>query len=196
MNLEKYRRLYPKIRLSWSLYQKFMRKDMIGIFDYLTDKRREGEISQAMAEGSRIHTRIQKEGIRDIVGIEKLLNTALEYKYETKITLEREGYQIICVPDLHLDHFVLDWKTGGTQGYEQQLQLYMWAIGDECQTGYLVPIKEQDGIIKVRRGIKEFKRSKYAPDWEDKFYDMNNDINKWIKEGQLEKYILNYKNES
>lgn len=187
MDLKKYRHIYPKLRLSWSLYQKFARKDIIGIFDYLTDKKR--ETNEACSEGTRIHTKIELEGIKNIRGIEKLIDISQDYFLESKVILERKDYLIVCKPDLYNDEVVIDWKTGGTNGYEQQLQLYMWAI--DCKIGYLVPIGEREGLY-VKRGVKEYRRSRYAGDWEYKFEDMANDIQTWIKNGQLDRYLKNY----
>ena len=187
MDLTNYRRMYPKLRLSWSLYQKFMHKDIMGIFDYLTEKPRES--SQVMSEGSRIHKRIELEGIGKVAGLEKLIDVSAPYQVESKIVLERDKYQIVCQPDLYNAELVLDWKTGITSGYEQQLQLYMWAIGAKCLNGYLVPIREKDGIVVVKRGIKQYQRSKWAQDWEYKFEDMANDIQTMLRGGFLEKYL-------
>lgn len=184
-----YKHLYPKLRLSWSLYQKFVQKDTIGIFNYLLDI--EAPKSLAASEGSRIHKKIELEGIKNVLGLEKLIDVGKEYRIESKIVVERNDYLIVCQPDLYCEDFVIDWKTGGTSGYEGQLQLYMWAIGERCLNAYIVPIKEIDGKIVVQRGIKQYQRNeKTVNDWGYRFDDMANDINLWISKGKLQKYIL------
>ena len=189
MDITDYPRLYPKLRLSWSLYQRFIRKDIRGIFDYLTGNY--GERSDACNRGYQIHSRIELEGIKNVQGLEKLIDMSLDYKIEGKVILERNEYLIVCKPDLYCEEFVIDWKTGCTTGYEQQLQLYMWAIGKKCLDGFIVPIGEEDQELYVKRGIKQYKRSRYAEDWEYRFSDMANDIETWIKKGLLNKYLGN-----
>jgi hypothetical protein len=188
MDLTIYRRIYPKLRLSWSLYQKFVHKDLMGVFDYLTDK--QYERTGAILRGTDIHKKIELEGIKKVAGLEKLIDVSLDYKVEDKIVLEREKYQIVCQPDLYNEELVIDWKSGLTGGYEQQLQLYMWAIGEKCLTGYLVPVGENEKGVFVKRGVKQYARSKYASDWEYKFDTIAQEITGLIQKGFLERYLL------
>ena len=100
--------------------------------------------------------------------------------YEQKIEKEYDTYKIVCIPDCYGDGIVIDWKTGGTSGYEKQLQLYMWALGEEYRKGYIVGVKASitkgvmDGVWATK--VMSFQRSDKANDWDYIFSDMANDI--------------------
>ena len=187
MDLTQYKRLYPKFRLSWSLYQKYVRKDIMGCLNYLLSM---PDFQPNAERGHRIHEKIELEGFKNVRGIEDLIDMSKDYKIESKVELERDKYIIVCKPDLYSEDFVLDWKTGHTNGYEQQLQLYMWAIGDSCRTGYIIPIDEDlEGKLTIRHGTRQYQRSKYAGDWEQRFDFLAGEVQSWINDGLLERHL-------
>jgi hypothetical protein len=191
MNLEKYkeyRRIYPKIRSSWSLYKLWVKKDWLAVWQYLTDIKTAG--TQKQVDGQIVHTWIEDNGWQSVDGIAKYL-TKKRYKQEKTIEIERESHIIVARPDLYDSSLVLDWKTGHSNGYEQQLQLYMWTIGDKCNKGLLAEIDSiwEGESIKgvVLKRVKEYERSKYASDWEYRLEEMANDIINHLK--YLNRYL-------
>lgn len=189
MNLEKYkeyRRIYPKIRSSWTLYKLWVRKDWIAIWQYLTETKLIGTKKQV--DGQTIHIWIEDNGWQSVNGIARYLPSK-NYKQEKVIEIERDNYIIVARPDLYNSKLVLDWKSGKSSGYEQQLQLYMWVIGEKCTRGLLAEIKKEGDPIKsvslVR--VKEYERSKYASDWEYRLEEMINDILNHLK--YLNRYL-------
>jgi len=189
---EEYRRLYPKLRLSWSLYKLWVKKDWRAVWDYLIGAHQQGNDDQV--EGSRIHKWIEDHGWQSVDGIAKYLPHK-KYKQEKVIEIDKGDYIIVARPDLYNKYLVIDWKTGRSSGYEQQLQLYMWAIGEKCNTGMLAEIKTSYakgemggkivGVNLIR--VKQYEKSKYASDWEYRFDEMYSDISNHLK--YLNRYL-------
>ncbi len=196
---EKYKpfyRLYPRLRLSWSLYLLYTRNNWDGIWAYLTGQQRAATDKQSM--GTLVHEWIKDNGYRKILGVERILPViGLEKRkrvyQERKLTRELDDCDIVAVPDLNTKTLVVDWKTGKMTGYEQQMQLYMWMLGEECRDAFLVGISPilKDGKLRAVQAGRVF-QYKRAPDvelWEDRFITMAQDIKRNIR--KLDVFIRN-----
>lgn len=200
MDFYKYKdfpRLYPKLRLSWSLYLLYTRNDWDGIWSYLTGIYRPA--TEKQNTGTLVHEWIKKRGYKSILGIERIvpvvgLEGVKRVFQERKLIKELEDCNIVSVPDLHTSKLVVDWKTGKMTGYEQQMQLYMWMIGEECKSAFLVqakPIVRNEKLIKVQAGkVFQYERAKDVHLWEERFVTMAQEIKGDLK--KLDKFISNY----
>ncbi len=197
MDFSKYknfRRIYPKLRLSWSLYLLYARNDWGGIWGYLTDQYKPATDKQNM--GSMAHEWIKKKGYKKIIGIERIvpiigLVDVKRVSQEKKIIKELEDCSIVSVPDLNTKRVVVDWKTGKMTGYEQQMQLYMWMIGEQCEDAFLVgvkPILNDSKLESVQVGkVFQYKRNKDVDLWGERFITMAQDIKGNLR--KLDKYL-------
>ena len=185
---QEYRRIYPKLRLSWSLYKAWVKKDWQEVWSYLTGQQQSK--SEYQIKGTTVHKWIEDNGWKKINGISKYLKQK-SYKQEKIIEKERDHYIIVSRPDLYNNKVVVDWKTGKSSGYEQQLQLYMWVIGEKCVTGLLAEVKAKWKDEKIEEvdlyRVKQYEKSVYACDWEMRMDEMANDIELHIK--YLDRYI-------
>jgi hypothetical protein len=187
-NLKAFRRLYPKIRISWSLYKLWISNNWIGVWDYLTDAHIAS--TEAQDTGSEIHKRIADSGIKLVKGIEKYVVDSDTVLYEHKVILDRGQYEIVgqidcVVPDSHL---VIDWKSGKLNGYEKQLQFYMWLMGEDYTHGLLAKVLDKEGVIKLGKTMM-YERSKFCDDWEMMMDTIYQSICYQIEKGQLSKYL-------
>ena len=115
---KKYRRIYPYIRLSYSLYQK--RGNMNDVMNYL--KGEIGFVNKYMIRGSELHEQ------KAITGIDKEYypktneKPILEEKYTLNIS---EDIEIVIIPDVIYGNTVGDYKCGKlNRSYKHQLQFY------------------------------------------------------------------------
>ena len=60
MNFKEYRRIYPKLRLSWSLYKLWVSKDWIQVWNYLIGNEEVETEKQQL--GSKVHDFIETTG--------------------------------------------------------------------------------------------------------------------------------------
>jgi len=191
---KKFRRIYPKLRLSWTLYLLYIRRDWVGIWNYLIGSYSPGTKSQNI--GIETHEWIKKKGYKKILGIDRLLpifelKESTPVKQEKKIIKDYDYYSIVSIPDLYTEKIVVDWKSGKMNGYEQQMQLYMWMIGKDCENGFLVatkPIYKGDKLKTVQAGkVFQYRRSEKSDIWENVFETIAQDIINNLK--NFDKYL-------
>ncbi len=176
--------IYPKLRVSWTLFKLWITHDWVGIWEYLTMTGLRRQVAELGIKG---HKYLQNNGVGEVEGIEKFIFEK-ELEYEKKLHLERDGYVIVMKIDLLSKDTVYDYKFGGTGGYEQQLQSYMW--GSNRNIAALLPIEwDGEGVMKMGKGVKIYERSRYCDEWENRYYEMQNDINLAIKKGRLHKFL-------
>ena len=157
---KQFRRLYPKIRISPSLlmlYKKNNNRDWTPIFDYLTGQ----EIipTQAMIRGRELHEQMEVAGVpeqlRDFFGCE-------EWEYEKFITHEMNDFIFSGIIDAigHTkdEYTIIDWKTGGMQGYGIQLQFYrtVWNLINVADVTRRVVLAHVDEGLTVDEMVVDF----------------------------------------
>ena len=145
LDVKKYRRLHPKIRLSYSLYYNYVRKDWQGIWDYLLGIKR--PVSAAAKKGIKEHEEMTFKAIsKKLLSIEEKFfgnkTDGKDYLKEEKFVLDhphaRNGffgqperpYEIVMIADLLTDNMIVDYKTGKLSGYEQQLNAYGYILSE------------------------------------------------------------------
>ncbi|MEB3189037.1 MAG: hypothetical protein VKL42_01675 [Snowella sp.] len=193
---EKYKRIFPEIRVSWSLYKLYAQKNWPEIWDYLIGAPQESTMQQSL--GNLTHEWIEKNGWDAIQGLERLGLSSLkgleqEVKLEKRPAIKNgQRYVIVGKPDLFNDDLVIDWKSGKMTGYEQQLQLYMWMLGEKCKDGFIVKVEPvlENGIIKEVRAGKIFqyaRRKDSGTIWINRMETLASDIYRNLN--QLDKYL-------
>ncbi len=106
VSLNKYknqRRIYPKLRISWSLYKAWVRGDYLRVWQYLTET--EHYKTAAMTKGKQTHEYIEDKGLPNKV---------------QKIISDKESW-------------IIDYKTGSLSGYEKQLNFYCWLVKNKLE---------------------------------------------------------------
>jgi hypothetical protein len=136
--------MYPKPKLSWTVYKAYLNNDWAYIFDYLLGK--DLPISEAQQRGIKIHKEIEERGLADCPSLSKLPNISTG-RYEEVVLKEFPTHFIVGKIDCLTNTDVLDWKTGGMSGYEAQLQLYMYLA--EKNNAYLVSVNDEREVGRV-----------------------------------------------
>ena len=195
-----FRRIKPKIRVSYSLYKAWVNNNWGEIFDYLTETSHFK--SNAVVKGKQVHEWLEKNGLPD--KLQKIVN-------------EIDGYKII------------DYKTGNLNGYASQVNCYAWLskmLKPKIETRELKLEVEFDDFVAVgvidhfipgakkgtailaqvqpiieREEIKEVIvtktmayeiSDKWLMDWELIFEEVANSINFQIHQGKLDDYLRYY----
>lgn len=155
MDIKKYRRLYPKVRLSWTAYHLWESGRWEQLKAYLLEQ--EEFKSGAMLRGSELHKLAEHIDFMPLPpGVEKPTKTYSEFKLE----LDRPGGTIVSVIDklaFYEDEpaFILDYKAGKLYPYyKKQIQFYLTTLslhlGQQINQGYLVPITyETDERVSI-----------------------------------------------
>lgn len=211
-SLEKYkqfRRIYPKPRLSYSLWRYWIKNDWVNVWAYLCDFGGPGNPKQQT--GKRVHECIEKNGAPKEL-IKKI--PSLEYEVvrdiETKLEIEAKDYFVVGKPDeffLYRTHgakfndlVIIDYKHGAVKGYEKQLNLYAWLIQQTFRsefasmTGYIIEIKSKwnnGEIAELSIGrTKQYQlQQKWMNEWELIFEEMVQSILLSIEMGYLDKFL-------
>lgn len=169
-----YRRLYPKPKLSWTVYKAYLNNDWTYVFDYLLGK--ELPITGPQQRGIDIHKDIEVNGLATTKNLSKI--PSLEKgKFEEVVHKYYEPFYIIGKIDCLLDDCLLDWKTGGMSGYEAQLQLYMYLC--KRKMGYLVSVNDAREVGRVYQYEAWEDGELY---WDNRFEQMYLDIEQRIDE--------------
>jgi len=197
-----YRRLYPRIRLSWSLYKNWARGDYINVWKYLLGM--ETVKSDALQKGKVVHQYIEETNIpskvKYILG-DSFINN--DISQEKKIEVNMNGYVVVGVIDLLISDYVVDWKTGSLNGYASQLKLYSWlvkkALGRKINHGLLVQIipewntenwSEESKVKSIEVGRTSLYVINQELDvWGIRFEAMYDDILFNINEGYLDDFV-------
>lgn len=140
-----FRRLYPKIRLSWSVVNKYLRGDIQGIKDYIIEKDFSNE---AMHRGKLLHEALEMWMPKLELKLGK--DPIQEYRFE----LETPQYIFTGVIDYMDSKVLVDWKTGSINGYAKQLNLYNWALkelGHKDREMYIVKVNDELAVEAIRK---------------------------------------------
>lgn len=168
------RRLYPKPKLSWTVYKAYLNHDWLYVFDYLLGN--DLPISEPQQKGIDIHRDIEVKGLAETSNLSKLppLTGA---EYEKVVLKDYPDFYIIGKVDCLTDSCLLDWKTGGMSGYEAQLQLYMYLTKKDM--GYLVSVNQDREVGKVYQYEAWDDGELY---WDSRFEQMYLDLEEKIEE--------------
>lgn len=198
MLLEKYkgfRRLYPRLRFSWTTFYKYLRNDWLGMWDYLTNN--EQTPTFKMRRGKEIHEILEnlpmEKTIADYLAVE-----VKDFKKEGKLELKVEHViptTLVGVLDLvvRTDHgdIIVDYKTGSSSlsGYKKQLMFYsIVAERKNYNPTFGMLLKIDDKFeIKDMMFIEFTKRLMH--NFEEEIYTAINEIALRITEGALDNYI-------
>jgi hypothetical protein len=159
------RRLFPKIRLSWSAYRSWKKGDIDSLKNYYLEVKEEP--NEYMIRGSRIHKQMEFLGIPEEV---KKLSKSEKFETEKYFEIEVGESLLVGYIDVLGEDIIVDYKTGGMSGYTDQMNLYNWAMGGKREM-YLVKIGDD---LKVKK-IQKTKLKKV--DWENELKKMSQDIN-------------------
>lgn len=189
MKIERYKafdRIYPKLRLSPSLYKVWIKNDWAGVWAYLT--RTERRSNKAMNTGRLGHSYMELNPPAELV---KIVGEG-EGSNEQKIVADRGAYYIVGQLDRLVNDYVIDYKFGGRNGYEDQLQLYM-DLADKKRALLVqcAPIWDGPNVVGAKiLHVHEYRRNKKRIEYLRLAFDeMANTINYQINAGYLEDYI-------
>lgn len=150
---EKYRRLYPRIRLSWTCYHLWKSGNITGVWKYLTET--ESYESPYMSNGKELHRVSEGKLMLDMdVSPQEVLT---ENDCRTELILDGIA-TVIGVPDKLLvfndrPAILIDYKSGKIYPYyTDQIFFYATIIKMEKNInvgrGYIIPIKWNDAITQ------------------------------------------------
>ena len=199
MDLSKYknfRRIYPKLRLSKTLYYSWIGNDWVGVWDYLTDSRSRRD--EALEIGILTHQFLQYETPQSIVD---MIGSSTP---EQKLEVETDRYIAVGIPDRANDDWVVEYKTitgpsGGqaASAYVKELNCYGWLksqSGSYPKFGLVAKILPivVDGKIKsvsvASTSIFDLNKQR-MDEWELIFDAMSDSIYAAIESGKLADYI-------
>ena len=206
MNLEKYkqyRRIYPKLRLSWSM---FGNKKMTNRFDYLLGRNK--FTNEATERGQKIHVEMEMLGLDEAV-FENVKYERLEEKFELQLT---DRITFVFIPDVITGDIIADYKTGksiSSSTYVKQLRYY-----NACLKSLNYELSDADGdSMSILHRNKEFGKIKEGwilkvnddlditekrlvvfddtqnTDIIDGLIEYGNEILKAIEDGELDEYL-------
>jgi hypothetical protein len=198
---KQYRRLYPKIRIAYTLYTAYVRKDWDAVAAYLTEM---GMFrSDAMETGIVVHDFLEQNEVQP-----KILRTINRWSEkrepvykEIKIELDQDNYMLVAKPDLLIGEFIVEYKTGTTklEYYKRQLEFYKYVLAKSGMTDYNMGlIARIEPVFKrgeLRKTIITEKKVYQLPDvsrWDDVCYELFNYILTKIDEGSLDRYISKF----
>lgn len=210
---KEYRRVYPVLRISYSLYKYWIVNNWYEVWNYLAGF--QYYKSAPMTLGSEVHEWIEKNGVPEWLDsmvdgeevlIEDKLVLGIDIENPNKKLTDFEkklDYAISGIPDVRTNNYIVDWKVGGISGYEKQLNLYSWLAKklygvDKCNRNIVIgiePIFDEKGQIKTvrKRKTHEYEvNDKWLNEWEYVFDEMANSIKKGIAEGEFDDFISNH----
>lgn len=198
---KQYRRLYPKIRIAYTLYTAYVRKDWDSIAAYLTET---GIYqSDAMRLGITVHDFMEQQEV-----MPKIMRTVNRWSdkrepvyKEIKIELDQENFMLVAKPDLLVGEFIVEYKTGNTklENYKRQLEFYKYVLAKSGMADYnmglitrLEPVFRGDELRKVHIIEKKVYQLPEVSKWDDVCYELFNYILSKIDEGALDRYISRF----
>lgn len=194
---KQYKRIFPKLKLSYTLYKLWLRKDYSAIWNYLTGLG-EAYTSTAMDNGKDVHKYLEEHSI--LPAVRELIGKTKKYKKEWKIEKEMDLYKLVGILDLSTPKIIIDYKSGKSQsGYDRQLSFYAYltflATGKIPEHGAIVYVEgyKDDNLDIVE--VEVIKTSMYEInekkvfEWEEVLYEIYNEINYEIKKGSLDKFL-------
>jgi hypothetical protein len=179
---EIYYRLNPLIRVSWSLYGLWQKKDWGKIDKYLF-KTKDGEEekgTEKMEKGKAIHRDLEVDMVPDeLEKVFKHFDSFQGYKTEFKVEKKIDDFVVVGVVDLISEPFFLcDYKSGGFGAVKDQLSNYNWGLGGKYKYGLAIKVKETpSGIIVENKDLFELEQK----DWEIEYKKMVKEIKKHLK---------------
>ncbi len=193
-----YRRLYPRLRFSWSTLRYYLANDWYGLWAYLTDN--EPTPSRKMRRGKVVHEALELSNVGQQMG-ELLGLNVTDVKREGKIELKVDFYYpvtLVGVLDVLLTlkngtHVIMDYKTGSTALASYAKQLRFYAIVSE-QKGYkpkLGVLLKFDNNMDVKDLYFEEFTTQRLKHLEDIVYQALTDIQINIEAGHLDSFITN-----
>jgi len=194
-NYKKFRRLYPRLRFSWSLFYKYLRNDWLGIWQYLTNT--EVAPTKAMVKGKFIHEILEKLPMEKTIQ-EYLAIEVLDFVKEGKLELDVDHViptTLVGILDLVVrtktGDLIVDYKTGKTPLNSYRKQLLFYAIVSERKEynpkfGMLLKFNNDFEISDML--FLEFTKKKLV-EFEEEVYTAINEIALRITEGELDKFL-------
>lgn len=201
---KQYRRIYPKLRLSYSLFRVWLRANSSADYDY---------VWRYLSEMPYISTEAQTRG--------KLI-----HKYIEGIDIQKQIHDIV-----RDQNYIVDYKSGSLSGYEKQLNYYAWLLKKanfnelgyfkekkievDCgnfiasgipdllclhdgtaTNGLLVGVKSKvdanNNIIgvEISKTMDYELNQKWIEDWEFYLDELNNDLTLKIQEGEFDDWLI------
>lgn len=206
-----FRRIYPQIRLSNSLYSNYAKHDWDSVFAYLAGI--STPETEPMIRGKRIHSQLEMIGPDKEIFIGAIGQPIQEAFYELHVTDFHEisgeiikSYIVSAKLDVLWNPYVADYKTGKTMGaVDDQMRLYAYIInniqypiftGNYGKLTQVQPLNIQKGLALqvddnldiIKKQLVFFEQEKVAL-WEDKLDAMFNEIIQQFRDGYFDNFI-------
>jgi len=200
---QEYRRIYPEIRMSYSLYKLWISAGRSAdgwakVWAYLTEQRTETTGPQLL--GKETHEFLEKQGppkeVLEVIGDKHI---ELERKIEVPVSVAKGlESKIVSVLDVVNDDWVVDYKSGVWRGYEDQIRLYSTVcelaglpVPNHGMLVQVIPVQDNGQVIAAvvnRMSVYEI-TDEDREWWKIRLDTMSQNLLYNIEQGELDKYL-------